>query len=49
MKKKNLTSLSEFIDKEVGPKGTKNETSLRKVMRHLNLVYSFNRQGRRKA
>jgi DNA-binding XRE family transcriptional regulator len=23
MKKKNLTSLSEFIDKEVGPKGTK--------------------------
>ncbi len=30
MKKKNLTSLSEFIDKEVGPKGTKKREEFEK-------------------
>jgi DNA-binding XRE family transcriptional regulator len=30
MKKKNLTSLSEFIDKEVGPKGTKKRDEFEK-------------------
>ncbi len=29
MKKKNLTSLSEFIDQEVGIKGTKKERQVR--------------------
>jgi HTH-type transcriptional regulator / antitoxin HipB len=30
MKKKNLTSLSEFIEKEVGPKGTKKRDAFEK-------------------
>ncbi len=30
MKKKNLTSLSEFIGKEVGPKGTKKRDEFEK-------------------
>ncbi len=48
MKKKNLTSLKEFIDQEVGVKGTKNVTILKQVMRRLNLVFLYSRQDRKK-
>lgn len=43
MKKKNLTTLSEFIDKKVGKKGTKKETNLKLATKHSNLESLFNK------
>lgn len=39
MKNKNLTSLTEILDKEYGKKGTKKEMSLKKDMKNSNLAF----------
>ena len=49
MKKKNLTTLSEFIDKRVGKKGTKKrETNLKLATKHSDLESLFNKLDKKK-
>ena len=49
MKKKNLTSLSEFIETEVGPKGTKKRDEFEKGYEafKLGVLIQQARQGKR--
>lgn len=45
MKKKNLTSLSEFIDKEVGKKGTKKRDKFESDYESFKLGVDFGKQA----
>jgi hypothetical protein len=48
MKKKNLTSLSDFINEKVGPKGSKKGKNMIGNLKPLNLAYLFNRHDKKK-